>query len=131
MTIENLPSKDLYHLILKTLEDQKAEDIVTIDLSDKESFADAMIVASSLSARHCSALADYVIEALKNYGMKSVPTEGMETCNWILIDAGDIVVHIFREEVRQYYQLEKLWEESPEALRHQIDDVDFPNAEKS
>ena len=68
-----------------------------------------MIVASGISARHVGALADYVITALKQAGYESVPTEGQETGEWVLVDAGDVIVHIFRPDIREHYNLEKMW----------------------
>ncbi len=95
--------------LLTSLEDAKAEDIVPIDLAGKTSIADAMIVASGRSSTHVGAIADQVVEACKATGLPSPRVEGVPTCDWVLIDAGDILVHIFRPEVRQFYNLEKLW----------------------
>lgn len=94
------------HAVLDT---NKAEDIVTLNLRDKCSFADYMIVASGRAPRHVSALADYVVEMLKKSGIPPLSVEGKENGDWVLIDAGDIVVHIFRPEVRQFYNIEKMW----------------------
>jgi ribosome-associated protein len=96
-------------LILGTLDDSKAEDTVTIDLAGKTSLADAMIVTSGRSNRHVGAIADHVIEALKEQGRKDLRVEGMPHCDWVLIDAGDVIVHVFRPEVRHFYNLEKMW----------------------
>lgn len=93
----------------KVLDTNKGEDIVTIDLYNKCSFADYMIVASGRAPRHVSALADYVTEMLKKQGTPPLSVEGKESGDWVLIDAGDIVVHIFRPEVRQFYNIEKMW----------------------
>ncbi len=82
---------------------------MSIDLTRKSDFADRMIVASGTSARHVGALADHVVTALKGVGFEHVSVEGHESCDWVLVDAGDIVVHIFRPEVRNYYNLEKMW----------------------
>jgi ribosome-associated protein len=92
------------------LEDAKAEEIVSIDLARKSAIADAMLIASGRSDRHVNAVADRVLRTLKDNGMGSVPAEGMETCDWVLIDAGDVIVHIFRPEVREFYNLEKMWQ---------------------
>ncbi len=100
---------ELHRLIASTLEDRKAEDIIAIDLHGKASFADAMIVASGTSQRHVSSLADSVVKALKEAGYERVPTEGQEAAEWVLVDAGDIIVHLFRPEVRERYALEKMW----------------------
>ena len=103
----NLPP--LEQLILATLEDDKAENIVAIDLGGKSSIADTMIVASGRSARHVSALADHLIRKLKEEGHGRAQVEGQTSADWVLIDAGDVVVHLFRPEVRDFYQLERIW----------------------
>ena len=87
----------------------KAEDIVTIDLTDKSSVADRMIVASGRSNRHVGALADHILRALKDIGFGKARVEGLPHCDWVLIDAGDLIVHLFRPEVRQFYNIEKIW----------------------
>ncbi len=91
------------------LDTNKAEEISTLNLRDKCSFADFMIVASGRAPRHVSALADYVADMLKKQGTPPLSIEGKESGDWVLIDAGDIVVHIFRPEVRQFYNIEKMW----------------------
>ncbi len=96
-------------MIAATLDDNKAEEIVTIDLAGKCSFADVMIVASGRSQRHVAALANHVAEALKKAGTPALHIEGRETADWVLLDAGDVVVHLFRPEVRQFYNIEKMW----------------------
>ncbi|MFZ4540285.1 MAG: ribosome silencing factor [Rickettsiales bacterium] len=93
----------------KVLDTNKAEDITTLNLRNKCSFADFMIVASGRAPRHVSALADYVADMLKKQGTPPLSVEGKESGDWVLIDAGDIVVHIFRPEVRQFYNIEKMW----------------------
>lgn len=106
------PKISLSHLeriILASLDTHKAEDIVSIDLTGKSDVADRMIVASGTSARHVGSLADHVAEALRKAGYEHIPVEGKEVCDWVLVDAGDIVVHIFRPEARSYYNLEKMW----------------------
>ena len=95
--------------ILSCLDSHKAEDIVSINLIGKSDFADRMIVASGTSQRHVSSLADYVVHALKAAGHNHVAVEGKDGCDWVLVDGGDIVVHIFRPEMRRYYNLEKMW----------------------
>jgi ribosome-associated protein len=104
-----LSLKQLEHLILKSLDDRKAEDIVSMNLEGKSDFADRMIVASGTSQRHVGSLADSVVDALKKAGYHNVSVEGQEACEWVLVDAGNIVVHLFRPEVRTYYNLEKMW----------------------
>lgn len=96
-------------LVLDTLSDAKAEDIVSIDLTGKTTVADLMVIASGRSQRHVGAVADQLLRKLKDAGVKNVGIEGLPLADWVLIDAGDIVVHIFRPEVRQFYNLEKMW----------------------
>jgi ribosome-associated protein len=91
------------------LDTNKAEEITTLNLRDKCSFADFMIVASGRAPRHVAALADYVADMLKKSGIPPLSIEGKESGDWVLIDAGDIVVHIFRPEVRLFYNIEKMW----------------------
>ena len=100
-------------IVLTSLEDDKAEDILAIDIRGKSSFADMLIVASGRSARHVGALADHVMRKLKESGVKDVNVEGVPHCDWVLVDAGDVVVHLFRPEVRSFYNIEKIWAASP------------------
>ena len=106
-------SKKLLKTVLGCLDDAKAEDITSIDVKEKTSVADYMVVASGRSQRHVSAVADQLSRALKDAGVKGVRPEGLPHCDWVLMDAGDVVVHLFRPEVRSFYNLEKLW--SPDA----------------
>jgi ribosome-associated protein len=99
----------LEELILSRLDDDKAQDIVLIDLKGKSPMADAMIVASGRSHRHVGALADHVMRALKEAGFGKARVEGLPHCDWVLIDAGDVIVHLFRPEVRTFYNIEKIW----------------------
>ncbi|CAM5762136.1 ribosome silencing factor [Bosea minatitlanensis] len=87
----------------------KAEDVTVIDLVGKTSLADAMIIASGRVNRHVASIAETLIEALKDAGLPPPKVEGMPACDWVLIDTGDIIVHIFRPEVREFYNLEKMW----------------------
>lgn len=100
-------------VVLSSLEDDKAEEIVAIDIRGKSSFADMLIVASGRSARHVGALADHVTRKLKEAGAKEVNVEGVPHCDWVLVDAGDVVVHLFRPEVRAFYNIEKIWAGAP------------------
>ncbi|MBX9746296.1 MAG: ribosome silencing factor [Hyphomonadaceae bacterium] len=100
-------------VVLTSLEDDKAEDIVSIDIRGKSSFADMLIVASGRSARHVGALADHITRKLKDNGVKDVHVEGMPHADWVLVDAGDVVVHLFRPEVRSFYNIEKIWAAGP------------------
>lgn len=94
--------------ILAQLDDAKAEQVVTIPLDEKSSVADAVVVASGRSNRHVGAIADQLVQKLKEQGHRDLRIEGMPQCDWVLVDAGDVVVHIFRPEVRSFYNLEKL-----------------------
>ena len=111
------PAARLCQEIAKILDTNKAEEITTLALKDLCSFADYMIVASGRAPRHVVALADYVADMLKNTGMPPLSVEGKETGDWVLIDAGDVVVHIFRPEIRQFYNIEKMWALPPSTAR--------------
>ena len=100
---------DLENAILAKLDDDKAQDIVLIDLKGKSPMADAMIVASGRSHRHVGALADHLLRTLKELGMGKARIEGLPHCDWVLIDAGDVIIHLFRPEVRSFYNIEKIW----------------------
>lgn len=95
--------------ILETLEDAKAENTVHVDITGKSSLADHMIVTSGRSHRHVGAVADQLARALKEAGFDKPRIEGLPHCDWVLLDAGDVIVHIFRPEVREFYNLEKMW----------------------
>ncbi|QBR72713.1 ribosome silencing factor [Beijerinckiaceae bacterium] len=99
----------LVRTVLTSLDDSKAEDIVSIDLHGKTTLADVMIIATGRSNVHVGAIADRVINAFKNTRHKTPRVEGLRTCDWVLVDAADIIIHIFRPEVRQFYNLEKIW----------------------
>lgn len=92
-----------------TLDDMKAEDTVEIDLAGKTSIADSMIIASGRSQRHVGSIAEKLIESFKDNGFGRVRVEGMPSCDWVLIDAGHLIVHIFRPDIRGFYNLEKMW----------------------
>jgi ribosome-associated protein len=96
-------------LVVETLDDNKAEEIVSIPLADKTSLADFMVVASGRSQRHVGAIADKLLHKLKEAGIHGTRVEGMPLCDWVLIDAGDIIIHIFRPEARAFYNIEKMW----------------------
>jgi ribosome-associated protein len=95
--------------VTAALDDMKAEDVITIDLAGKTSLADAMIIASGRSNRHVGSIAERVVEFLKAAGQPVPRIEGFPHCDWVLVDAGDVIVHVFRPEVRQFYNLEKMW----------------------
>ena len=105
---ENL---DLKKIIIKTLDSNKALDIVSIDLKDKSSIADYMIVASGTSSRHIQSLSEQVLEKFKTNGLKNCKIEGKDSAEWKLVDGIDIVVHIFTPEKRKFYELDKIWAE--------------------
>jgi ribosome-associated protein len=96
-------------LILVQLEDAKAEDTTTIDLTGKSTIADTMVVTCGRSNRQVGAIADRLLKALETAGVKGMRVEGLPHCDWVLLDAGDVIVHIFRPEVRAFYNLEKMW----------------------
>ena len=100
---------NLLSTILKSLDDDKAENIVSIGLAGKTSIADHMVVASGRSQRHVGAVADHLVRGLKEAGFGTAKIEGMPACDWVLIDTGDVIVHIFRPEVREFYNIEKMW----------------------
>ena len=102
---------DLKEIIINTLDINKAEDIVTIDLKDKSSMADYMIIASGTSSRHIQALSEQVLEKFKNNGIKNCKIEGKESNDWKLVDGMDVIVHIFNPEKRKFYEIEKIWSE--------------------
>ena len=102
---------DLKNIIINTLDINKAQDIVTIDLKDKSSMADYMIIASGTSSRHIQSLSEQVLEKLKNNGVKDSKIEGKESGEWKLVDGIDLIVHIFHPEKRKFYELEKIWSE--------------------
>jgi ribosome-associated protein len=102
---------DLKQVVVKTLDNNKAQNIVSIDLKDKSSMADYMIIASGTSSRHIQALSEQVLEMLKNNGIKNSKIEGIDSSEWKLVDGIDIIVHIFHPEKRKFYELEKIWSE--------------------
>ena len=102
---------DLKKVVINTLDINKAEDIVTIDLKDKSSMADYMIIASGTSSRHIQSLSEQVLEKLKDSGVKNSKIEGKESNEWKLVDGIDLIVHIFHPEKRKFYELEKIWSE--------------------
>jgi ribosome-associated protein len=100
---------DITSIARACLEDMKALEVVEIDLSGKTALADTMLIASGNSQRHVGSIADRIVEQLKTHGFGRVRLEGMPACDWVLIDAGDVIVHVFRPEVRSFYNLEKMW----------------------
>lgn len=110
----------LVQLTIRALEFDKAEDLTTIDLKNQATFADYMIIATGRSARQVIALADKMIERLKGAGNRHIKAEGLTQGDWVLIDAGDIVIHLFKPEVREFYNIEKIWGAGTEDTRPQI-----------
>lgn len=105
-------------LILARLDEDKAEDVVIIDLKGKSPLADAVVIASGRSQRHVAALADRLLRALKEAGFGKAQVEGLPHADWVLIDAGDVIVHLFRPEVRTFYNIEKIWSvDAPERAK--------------
>ena len=114
--VPHLPLSDNRHeadalrdQILEWLDDAKAEELVVIDLDGKSSLADYMVIATGRSDRHVGAIADQIETKLKEFGHGNVRSEGKQACDWVLVDAGDVIVHVFRPEVREFYNLEKMW----------------------
>ncbi|MHC0052216.1 ribosome silencing factor [Actibacterium sp. D379-3] len=105
----DVTSEELLERILASLNDDKAEDIVTIDLSGKSTMADYMVICSGRSTRQVTSIAQKLTDKLKQELGRSSKVEGKEQGDWVLIDTGDIIVHVFRPEVREFYQLEKMW----------------------
>jgi ribosome-associated protein len=103
--------------ILSSLDDDKAEEVMTIDLAGRSSIADAMIVASGRSSRQVAAMAEHLRDRLAALVPGPIEIEGLPQADWVLIDAGDVIVHLFRPDVRAFYQLEKMWTEDPAAMR--------------
>ena len=102
---------NLKKIIINTLDSNKAIDIVTIDLKNKSSMADHMIIASGTSSRHIQALSEQVLEKFKNNGIINCKIEGKDSSDWKLVDGVDVIVHIFNPEKRKFYELEKIWSE--------------------
>ncbi|XDA98374.1 ribosome silencing factor [Sulfitobacter sp. LCG007] len=108
-------SEALLATIISSLEDDKAEEIVQIDLHGKTAFGDYMVICSGRSTRQVSAIADKLSQRVKEAYGRPVRVEGKETGDWVLIDTGDVIVHVFRPEVREFYQLEKMWQPTQSA----------------
>jgi ribosome-associated protein len=107
--------RKILSLIVEQLDDDKAEDVVTIDLAGKSDIADFMVVASGRSQRHVGAMADKVVARLKAAGVTGANVEGSGACDWVLIDAHDVIVHLFRPEVRSFYNIERVWSKAAHA----------------
>ncbi|MDP1732584.1 MAG: ribosome silencing factor [Devosia sp.] len=103
------PELQMIDVVLRSLEDAKAEQTVAIDITGKSSLSDHMVVTSGRSHRHVGAVADQVAKALREHGFGKPRIEGLPHCDWVLVDGGDVIVHIFRPEVREFYNIEKMW----------------------
>lgn len=102
-------SRQILDVITQSLDSDKADDVIVIDLAGKTGLADFMVIASGTSSRHVSSMSDHLLRCLKNQGLKGLCAEGAERGDWALVDAGDVIAHIFRPEVRSFYNLEKMW----------------------
>ena len=103
------PIDDILKLVETSLDRDKAENTVVVDLSGKTAIADYLVIATGNSQRHVGAMAGHIQRRMKGLGLKGIAIEGLNNCDWVLIDAGDVIVHLFRPEVRDFYSLEKLW----------------------
>jgi ribosome-associated protein len=113
-TLKAQPDADkTLSMILSRLDDMKAEETVTIDLRGKSAYSDYMVIATGRSNRHVGSIAENVAKGLKEAGLKAPHVEGLPNCDWVLIDSGDVIVHVFRPEVREFYNLERMWTQGP------------------
>jgi ribosome-associated protein len=108
-TVDGLVKATL-ETVIASLEDSKAEALVTIDIQGKSALGDHMVIATGRSQRHVGAIADHLLRDLKDKGLGSPRVEGLPHCDWVLIDTGDIIIHLFRPEVREFYGIEKMWQ---------------------
>lgn len=104
-------SEQILEAALKVLDERQAEEIFTVDLAGKSSMADYLVIGSGRASRQLSAIAHYLREAFEKLGLKNIRVEGLADANWVLVDAGDVIVHLFRPEVRSYYNLESIWKD--------------------
>jgi ribosome silencing factor RsfS/YbeB/iojap len=118
------PDWPLMNVILDAMDDAKAEQIIAINLEGRSSMADGMVIASGRVNRHVAAIADQLVTKLKSFGQKDVRVEGLDQSDWVLVDAGNVIVHIFRPEVRSFYNLEKLWSEHAPSEQGTMDQRD-------
>ncbi len=112
-----LTAEETLKLILSRLDDMKAEETITIDLRGKSAMFDYVVVTSGRANRHVGAIAENVSKALKEAGVGKIHVEGLTNCDWVLMDCGDVVVHVFRPEVREFYNLERLWTQGPQPAK--------------
>ncbi|MFK7902467.1 MAG: ribosome silencing factor [Nitratireductor sp.] len=114
----NFSAEDSLKAVLTSLDDSKAEEMISIDIRGKSALGDYMVVASGRSHRHVGAIAEHLIQNLKQNGFGPSKIEGMPNCDWVLIDTGDIIVHLFRPEVREFYGIEKMWQMEEQSETH-------------
>ena len=119
MTTQILNSEDLVKLAIDALEEIKAQDITTIDVREKTSITDFMVIASGTSSRHVKSLVDNVLEKTKEQGVRPIGSEGLDSGEWALLDLGDIVVHVMLPTTRQFYDLERLWQGAEQSRAQQ------------
>ena len=115
--VQPASGKDLLDLVLASLDDDKAEEVIAIDLRGRSDMTDYMVVCSGRSSRQVSAIAEKLVDRLKTEAGVPCRMEGKETGDWVLIDAGDVIIHVFRPEVREFYQLEKMWQPGTRSAR--------------
>ncbi|RJG14310.1 ribosome silencing factor [Pseudomonas cavernicola] len=113
-----MQSEELVKLAIAALEDIKAQDITTIDVREKTSITDFMVIASGTSSRHVKSLVDNVLEKVKEKGVRPLGSEGLDTGEWALLDLGDVVVHVMQVATRQFYDLERLWQGAEQSRAH-------------
>ena len=113
-------AREVLRLVLARADDMKAEDTIAINLIGKTSFADFMVVSTGRSSRQVGAIADRIVQDLRQAGVPDVRIEGAPLCDWVLIDAGDVIVHVFRPEVRAFYNLEKMWQAPAASLPERL-----------
>ncbi|MCY1290920.1 Ribosomal silencing factor RsfS [compost metagenome] len=113
-----MQNEQLVKLAIAALEDLKGQDITTIDVREKTSVTDFMVIASGTSSRHVKALADNVLEKVKEQGVRPIGSEGLDSGEWALLDLGDVVVHVMQVATRQFYDLERLWQGAEQSRAH-------------
>ncbi len=115
MTEQQISVEDLRQLVIDVIDENKGINITSIDVQGKSSVTDYMIIATGTSARHVKALADHVATETRKQGATALGIEGIKVCDWVLVDLGDVMVHLMLEKTREYYELEKLWQPDFEA----------------
>ena len=111
-------------MVEASLDDDKAQDVVVIDLAGKTDFADFMVIASGTSQRQVNTMAQHLREKMKALGLEGISLEGAPQCDWVLVDGGDVVVHLFRPEIRAFYDLEKIWGDPVVRSHHRFERVE-------